>query len=550
MTEQSRFITALTQPEAYPRRPERVEVLQTHISMLFFAGDEVFKVKKAVDLGFVDYSTLARRRYFCEEEVRLNRRLAGDIYLGVARIVRANDGSLRVMGGQDENEPEGEVIEYAVHMRRLPADRMLGAMLDRGEIDNRPLGELATLLINFHNRCATGEGIDAHATPEAITTQVRDNLDTLASCAGDVDDVGRMASPGGESPPIVMSRRLHDHIRRWMDRFLEAHRRTFEQRVRDGRIRDGHGDLHAGNVCLLENRIVIYDCIEFTPRFRCRDVACEVSFLAMDLDRRGYRGFSRYLVRAYMDGSGDTQMAELVPFYTLHLACVRAMVAGLRATDEGLDDDARRDAVDEARAYAHLAGSYVTGPILAITCGLPGSGKSTAARAAAMPFEARIIRSDVVRKRLAGIEPTQRVPDDRVADVYSDAMTQRTYETIERDAAEAIRSGRSVIADATFSTKAMRERFAALARTLHAPFAVLWTDVSDEVIEARMQQRRADPNEVSDADLAVHKRATSTFESPRQSDDIAHVVRIGAEMSDHALAERLIDALLPVDADR
>lgn len=535
------FIESMSRPEAYPHQPERVEVLQTHISVLFFAGDNVYKVKKPVNPGFLDYSTLDKRKHFCEEEVRLNRRLAPETYRGVVPIVRHAAGAVRV-GAIDEQPPsDADIIEYAVLMDRLPANAMLSARLERGEIDNAQLNDIAQLLADFHKNCATGEGVNEHATADAIEQQVEENFrDLEGSCHADE------TSPDKRG---ILSQRLHSHLLNWCQRYLRQQRDLFTQRVEQGRIRDGHGDLHAGNICLLDDRpprqggIVIYDCIEFTPRFRCRDVACELAFLAMGLDRRGYRGFARYLISRYAALTDDDDLETLVPFYKLHLAMVRAKVEAMRSESSDVDDDERRRALCEARGYAHLAASYTLTPAVIIMTGLPGSGKSWAARAAAQPFEAAVLRSDVIRKQLAGLLPTERVSQDEQDVVYSQSFTERTYNTLFERATEALGYGRTVVLDAVFSTVEGRQRAVEWARHREAKFVVVHTHAPEDVIRQRMQKRAADDREVSDADWAVYEQAKQRYEPPDEIDAV-HRVEVTHETEADDVAAAIIDRMI------
>ncbi|MHC4910440.1 MAG: bifunctional aminoglycoside phosphotransferase/ATP-binding protein, partial [Planctomycetota bacterium] len=489
------LITALTDPAAYGADVGAVSLVQTHISLLFFAGERVYKVKKAVDLGFVDYSTLERRRHFCEEEVRLNRRLAPSTYLGVVGIARNEDGRIRVGG-------DGEIFEYAVEMRRLPSDRMMSVLLDRGEIDNAQMDAIIALLVDFHRASATGPGVDEFGLPDEVGRQLQNNIDGLTPFVGNVDD------------GAILSEALRDRLRSRAHTWLGDNSDLLERRVRDGRIREGHGDLHAGNICLTRDGIVIYDCIEFADRFRCRDVACEMAFLAMDLDLGCWRGFAAYLLRRYADATSDPALPEVAAFYKLHLAVVRAKVASLRASDAAVGAEDHVSARHEAMGYCQLATAYTLPPSLILTCGLPGTGKSHAAEALARPFEAVVLRSDLVRKELGGIAPTERAPGRLYAAEFSD----ETYAALVERAFEVLARGRSVVVDATFSTAARRAPFVARAARGGVPCALIELTCPDEVIRDRMRRRVADASEVSDADWNVYLAARKRFERPTELD--------------------------------
>jgi aminoglycoside phosphotransferase family enzyme/predicted kinase len=526
---QAELIQALSEPQAYPHGPPAVELVQTHLSLVFLAGDRVYKVKKPLDLGFADYSTLERRRRFSEAEVRLNRRLAPDVYLGVVPITRGSDGSLRIGG-------RGETVEVAVEMRRLPADRMLDRLLCAGEIDNEQMDTLAELLVRFHSEAATGAGVDEHGRPEAVAFNVRENFEQTGPFA---------APPGsiGEAGPRTLSPELRAFLLIAAGRFLADERDLLERRVREGRIREGHGDLHAGNVCYAREGIVVYDCIEFASRLRCGDVACDLAFLAMDLDYRGFRGFSRYLVRGYAERAGDAELERLVGFYKGYRAIVRAKVASFAAVEPELAPAERASRRLEAMRYFHLAASYELEPVLILTCGLPASGKSTAARRLGEPFEAVMLRSDTRRKHLAGMAAQQRASAAFGSGIYAPAMTDRVYRALLADAREALHTGRSVVVDASFSRADQRTPFLELADTVGAPAIVVETVAPEATIRERMAARSLDLGEVSDADFGVYLRMRDEYEPPEEVSASARL-RVEPGEADEKLTASAIDLLV------
>jgi len=518
---------ALRRPEAWGARVDRVEVIETHISLLFFVGQRVYKVKKPVDYGFLDFTTLARREHFCQEEVRLNQRLAQGVYQGVVPLFLGADGRLGL-----EHSPEGgDPVEFAVAMRRLPAEGMLDHLLAAGEVDNSHMNALADKLADFHATAATGPGVDEHGAPAAVAFNVLENFDQTRDQAG----------AGAELRTV--SAELHAFLEARARAFLEAQGPLFEQRVRAGRIRDGHGDLHAGNVCYLPRGPVVYDCIEFAERFRCGDVACDLAFLTMDLDHGGYRAFARYLARRHAERLGDPELLQLLPFYAGYRAVVRAKVAGLRA--RGAEGAAREAARREAQGYFHLAASYELPPALILMCGLPAAGKTWNARAIARPFEAVIEASDVRRKILAGVPVTARLPSCGYdAGLYAPELKDRVYADLLERAEAALERGRTVVVDATFDGGRRRAPFRELAARRRAPLVLVHASVGAEETRRRMEARAADASEASDADLEVWRRAREVFEPPDELPPDQRLEHASGVEPDLDLTGRVIDALV------
>ena len=494
------LVEALSRPEAYPLPPASVDVLETHISLLFFADQRVYKVKKAVDLGFLDHTSLEKRRAACRDEVRLNGRLAPDVYLRVVPITRETDGRIVLDG-------DGDLVEVAVEMNRLPAERMLDRLLDAGHIDSELVHELSELLALFHLWAPTGLGVDEHGAPEAVRRLVLDNLDGLKPFVG---------GPGEEAPSgvPVLSAGLHGWLRERAVAFLDRHEVLMARRVEEGRIREGHGDLHAGNLCVLDDAIVAYDCLEFSRALRCGDAACDLAFLAMDLDSRGFRAFSQQLVREYARIARDSDAAYLVDFYKTYRALVRAKVAGLSARQRAPDDPEREVWRRKAVASAQLAASYELPPALVLTCGLPATGKSTLARDLARPFEAVVLRSDVVRKQLLGMPPTDRPDAGETVKLYAPETSDEVHRRLLRRATAALERGRSVVVDATFGERARRRRFVDAASRLGHPVVVVHVTADEATVRERLEARARDRRAVSDADWAVHQLLLARFEAP------------------------------------
>lgn len=529
----AQLASELARPEAYAGGVRSVRFLQTHISLLFLTEDRVYKVKKAVDLGFLDYSTLERRRFFCEQEVRLNRRLAPRVYLGVVPITRASDGHLRMNG-------PGEPLEWAVEMVRLPEARMLEHLLERGAIDNQMMNDLADLLVAFHAAAPTGHDVDPFGSAEAVRANVEQNFEALAPfVAGTASD-----DPRAGASCRLLSGTQEAFLRERARSFLEAEAELFARRLAEGRIREGHGDLHASNVCYTDEGVLAYDCIEFSRRFRCGDVAADLAFLAMDLDQRGYPAFSRFLVRRYAEAAGDGELPRLIGFYKAYRAVVRGKVAALTTREPGLAPEERRRLEREGRRYLQLAASYELPPALVLMCGLPASGKSWLARQLARPLRAVVLQSDVRRKVLAGMAPRTRVRAEHGAGLYARDQRQRTYRSLLGDALETLRAGHSVVVDASFARRDFRSPFVDAVARLELPYYVVHVRADDALVRERLAQRADDPGALSDAGLAVYEGERALFEPPDEVPE-GHVVAVQSGREDpEEQSSLLIDRMI------
>jgi aminoglycoside phosphotransferase family enzyme len=331
MSKPPALVEALLRPEIYPHHPHKVDLVQTQMSFLFLTGDYVYKVKKPVDLGYLDYTTLEKRRFFCRQEVELNKRLCPETYLEVVPIV-SRQGQIHLGG-------EGEIIEYAVKMRQLPEDRMLDKLLPQNLVTADMVAKVAEKLAAFHSKTATSPEISAYGKLEAIKINTDENF-----------------SQTEKYIDVSMTSGTYRKIKAYTDNFLVTNKPLFSRRVKKGRIRDCHGDLHAAHVCISDG-ICIYDCIEFNDRFRYGDVASEVAFLAMDLDRFGKADLSRSFVDAYVQSSGDKELMQLLNFYKCYRAYVRGKVACFMLDDPYIPD--KVEALAAAKSYFQLAESYI-----------------------------------------------------------------------------------------------------------------------------------------------------------------------------------------------
>ena len=332
-TQLPELIQALLDPKSYPHSPPRVELVQTQMSFVFLAGDLVYKVKKPVNLGYLDYTTLEQRHFFCQKEVELNRRLCPEAYLGVVAITE--------QAGRISMDGSGQPLEYAVKMRHLPQEAMLNNLLVRDKVTPEMLASVAEKLAEFHGRAETSAAISGFGNLDVIRQNTVENFEQTEKNIG-----------------ITVSPEKYKRIKDYTEDFLTQNASLFRRRLEEGKIRDCHGDLHAAHICFGDDGICIYDCIEFNDRFRYGDVASEVAFLAMDLDHYGRADLSRRFVSAYLAASGDTELEALLSFYKCYRAYVRGKVEGFKLADPHISEAEKTGVLAVAREYFELADSY------------------------------------------------------------------------------------------------------------------------------------------------------------------------------------------------
>lgn len=491
------LVQALLDPTVSPLRGDRVELVETHISWVLLAHDRVYKIKKPVDLGFLDFTTLEQRRFYCLEEVRLNRRLAPEVYLGVVELT-----------GTPERPRLGDgrpVIEVAVEMLRLPADRMLDRLVQEERVEPGLLEGIGRTVADFHSCAESGAEVDAFGSLDTIRRNWEENFAQTASLSAD------------ELPPD-----WREELRAWIAGFLGREANRFSARVEVGRIRDCHGDLQAQHVCCVEP-IQIFDCIEFNRRFRYGDTAGEIAFLTMDLERLGRPDLATRFLNAYLEESGDWDAVPLLDFYGAYRAFLRGKVLAFQVAERPEVSAPARGLFAHSVAYARPRRT----PRLLVTSGIMGVGKSTVARAAAERIGAVLIRTDAIRKRLAGVPLQQRAADAFGEGLYSTAMGRRTYAEALQTAGRLLAAGWPIVLDGSFSRRAERDEARHLASRLGVPSAVLWCNAPDDIVVDRLRARAADRHEVSDGRLELFAEHRARYEPPSGELDVVRLDTAG-----------------------
>lgn len=505
------LIQALTNPDCYPHPAEGVTVLQTHISWILLAGSFAYKIKKAVNFGFLDFSTLKERAYYCQEEVRLNRRFSSRLYLGVVGI----GGSLQYprMGNVT-----GGVQEYAVKMHRFPEGQLLSDYAERGQLSTDLITAVARKLAAFHQRLP----ID---TKQA--EQFGSDAGVHEAVLGNFIAIDRLAELRAEEKEIRVQ------LQRWTEEQLQSLVGVRAGRLKQGFIRECHGDLHASNIVVLDGEPVFFDCIEFNPSFRWIDVLSELAFLLMDLDCRGYEEHGNLLLNRYLEATGDFMNLDLVRFYKVYRAMVRAKVMRLRLEQVDQEPRLRGEVEADYQRYLNLAQgeSRLRQPYLIITYGLSGPGKSFLARNLAPRINAVHIQSDVERKRLVGLAWAERSQSQPGSGIYTRSHSKKTYDDLLAKTEAIVKSGFPVIVDATFLERERRDRFCRLARALEVPFCILACQARDDVVRQRLWDRRTEANNASEADAMVMELQKAQYQF-LEKDELDFVVVADTEQND------------------
>ncbi|MDZ4186047.1 MAG: AAA family ATPase [Desulfuromonadales bacterium] len=497
----------LLNPHVYPSPPGTIELRETHASCIYLTEKKVYKIKKPVNLGFLDFSTLEQRHHFCLQEVLLNRRFAPDTYIGVVPI-RLHHGELLIDG------KEGEIVEYAIEMRRLPEERMLDRLVEENaSCLSEEAVRLGTALAQMHKDCQICRG----EIEDAITVVQRnweENFNQTQHYAG-----------------VTISREALKLLRERMHLGIARLGRQIQEREAAGQVRDGHGDLHADHICLTDP-ICIYDCIEFNRRFRVGDILADLAFLLMDLDKRGRQDLARIIEKTWSTLLGEEIDPALLRFYEIYRAFVRGKVNSFLVDDPELPKKEREAAAVRAREYFDLAIGYLVPPTLFITCGAMGVGKTTLSRALSLAVRGTHLRSDIVRKELLGLDPHQHRPEHFGEGLYDPTCSRQTYDHLLKLTRSELGAGHSVIVDAAFADRAERLRFQQLATDFGTVFVLLDLHCDEELLRQRLAQRWQERLDLSDGRPELLQQHLRSFTRPT-ADENAMSIDSGKEGYDN-----------------
>ncbi|ADE13432.1 aminoglycoside phosphotransferase [Nitrosococcus halophilus Nc 4] len=517
------LIKALQQPKVYHHAVENLTLIETHISWLVLTGPYAYKIKKPLNLGFLDFSTLDKRRHYCHEELRLNRRLAPEIYLEVVPI--SGSPAHPRLGGADTP------IEYAVKMVQFPQQARLDYCLQRGELSPKLIENLAHKVAAFHQSIAIAPQDSPYGTPEAVLQPALENFEQVNSfLEEEKEDQKRLA-----------------RLRQWTEEKWRQLQPEFIGRKKAGFVRECHGDLHLGNIALRESQFIIFDCIEFNENLRWIDVMSELAFLVMDLEDRGRPDLAHHCLNRYLERSGDYPGLAVLGYYQVYRALVRAKVTAIRLGQTPSAPEAQ--AIKERyRSYLKLASSYIqpAQTFLIITHGLSGSGKTTLSQPLLDHLGAIRLRSDIERKRLHGLNPRDRPGEGVATGMYSAQSSRQTYQHLQQLAQTVLAAGYPVLVDAAFLKQAQRQAFQDLAQTLGVPFAILDFRCEPQQLQQRIRERQRQDRDASDADLAVLEHQQTTQEPLTEAEqNITLPIETSQPLDMESLREQLLHQLHP-----
>lgn len=499
----STLIENLQKAKCYSHSIGKFQLLQTHISWVILTGEYAYKIKKPLDLKFLDYSTLARRKHFCEEELRINQKLAPDLYLKVVPIY----GS--------ETEPtfepaddDSEIIEYALVMHQFEQSHMFDQLLANNQLSDERMLEVTELLAAFHANTERAAAQSAYGTPEQIWQPVEQNFT--------------------QSLPLVSNVTLIAQLRElfaWSEQAHQSLHESFVRRKSDDRIRKCHGDVHLGNMVDYKGKALLFDAIEFNPDLQYTDTMADLGFLVMDLIDKQQTAFANLVINQYCLLTDNYDGLQVLKYYIVYRAMVRAKINLMRLHQSDISEQESTAVQANAQSFVSLA-QRVAEPIpasLTITYGVTGSGKSTLATQHCAQTGAIVIRSDVTRKRLAGIDIFEQTNADVGEGIYSEAMTEKTFDKLATHCEQIITAGFSVIVDACFLKRSERERFETLAATLNVPFHIVKGETDVALIEANIAKRAQQNRRISEGNLDVMQAQLQAIEVLTPSEE-AYIV--------------------------
>lgn len=474
------LIKKLLSSEFYDHPTPNLRLIETHVSWVILTGKYAYKIKKPVNFEFLDFSTLEKRKYYCEEELRLGQQFAPEIYLDVVPITGTNE--------QPQINGTGPILEYAIKMHEFPQEKLLSVLLKQGQLTEKIIDQLGELIADFHKKTSIAPQASRFGLPEEVHAPAMQNFEQIAPLLINPSDINQLK-----------------HLELWTNKKFKQHYKLFQERKNQGFIRDCHGDLHLANIILYNNKPLLFDRLEFNEDLRWTDVIADLAFLIMDLTEKKQIAFANQLLNTYLYFTEDYQGLTLLPYYLVYRAIVRAKIALFRLAQLGLNDKERRKIQSEYYNYIKLAEFYTSPskPCLTITHGLSGSGKTTIAKKVVKYCGAIQINSDIIRKHLFGMSLYADSNSGLNSGLYTAEATKETYTKLKTLTEIIIKGGFTALVDATFLQHSQRTSFYKLAKKLKTPFYILHCQVNHFEIKQRVNDRLKNPERISEANLNI-----------------------------------------------
>ena len=473
------LVESLLKPSAYPHPVDEILLVETHISLVFLTGPYAYKIKKPLNLGFLDFSTLEKREYYCREELRRNRVLCGDLYLDVIPVTE-QPGSITIGG-------KGGIIDYAVQMIQFDRRLELDTLLSEEKLTGEHIDEISRTVALFHENAPSAEPDTPFGRPEILIRPVRDNFTESERLSNNPDEIARLEQVGN-----------------WTENEFARLRPLLLSRKENGSIRQCHGDMHTGNMVVWKGKVMIFDCIEFNSFLCTIDVISEIAFLVMDLEHSGHPEHAWRFLNSYLSYTGDYEGLALLRFYKTYRAMVRAKVTAIRLLQETDPYDKKATRTEHCSYVETALASTTPGKAsLIITCGVSGSGKTTFARDLASRLQAVHIRSDVERKRLFGLGQLIKSNPELNRQMYSSKSSESTYSRLFDLAVHCLENRYPVVVDATFLHRDERARFLALGKDAGVPANILFFETPETLLLERVRKRLEKGKDASEADCSI-----------------------------------------------
>ncbi|MFH1770925.1 MAG: AAA family ATPase [archaeon] len=491
------IIKELSNPKVFPEKPLDVKIIQTHISVICLTGKYAYKFKKHVNFGFLDFSTLEKRKFYCEEELRLNRRLSPEIYLEMVEL-RENNGIFSING-------KGKLVDYGIKMKEFSQEKIITKLVQKNLLTSEQIKQITDLLVNFYKKAKTNDKISKYGSVKLFKINTDENFEQTKSMIGKTISKGQF-----------------ELIEKETNEFYKINSWLFEKRVKDGMIKECHGDLHTGNMFLDGNRIKIFDCIEFNERFKNSDVAADIAFLSMDMDFHGKEELSKELIINYVKKSGDWELLKVLNFYKCYRAYVRGKVTGFLLNDKNVPENEKKKITATAKNYFTLAERYAKEinyryiefkkPVVIMTSGFSATGKSFITKWFRKFFEIESLSTDIIRKELFNIPLEEKTRHGLGEGIYSPENVKKVYDELFLRCKNLVSEGKNCLLDAVFIKRALRERGMKTAMDANAEFLILNTVAEDKNIKFRLAKKAKSKDDPSDATWKVYLKQKENWE--------------------------------------